>query len=496
MQLRLTRSGRPAGAHALPLAATAAISGSALVLALALLAAVPPRATLAADPSPEPSPLVFHNPQYLVWMDGHSTYNGPVEDKVYWLYIAPPDADGNFVVPAGDGMVWHYTGRLVGGPFTGEADACPAMLAVGVTSLQAWIVAAGEEAQVADCSRYLATDSRAPTAGVTAPGDEAAGSTAPGGETPGGGPGGEAEVDPESLGLAVALIGFLLFGGGALLGLGTRTQPVPALDFGPGARADVDTSRPEEPPADPCAAEAEALARASATGRYVNGLLASCRRHEALLQEQIDILANLVLPGSVMLDLGFVAGGLSGGLSGVLGRKLIASGTFRAAVGEAVVKDLVKELGKQALGSAGGGLDGARLGAEGSKSAIKQSLLEAVQEAIINRHFFGSIHPTAPTRIFRDVGEYAAFANELEGYARDVAGPIKDGLGAIIDLYQGVSGGLELKERLDKLRALRDRIADKRVDLEIKMEDALGDQRFAAERLAHCRTINAPGWRP
>ena len=476
----------------MPLAAAAAVTGSALVLAYALLAVVSPDAARAADPSPSPSPLVFHTPQYLVWMDGHASSNGPVEDKAYWLYIAPPDENGAFVVPSGDGPVWHYTGRLVGGPFTGEADACPAMLAVGVTSLQAWIVAAGEEAQIADCSRYLATDSPAPTAVASGPDEAATG----GGEGSGSGAGGEAEVDPESLGLAVALIGFVLFGGGALLGFGTRTRPVAAVDVGPASGADVDRPRPEEPAADPCASEAEALARASATGRYVNDLLASCRRHEALLQAQIDILANLVLPGSVMLDLGFVAGGLSGGLSGVLGRKLIASETFRAAVGEAVVKDLVKELGKQALGSAGGGLDGGKLGAEGSKSAIKQSILEAIEEAIINRHFFDSFHPTAPTRVFRNVGEYARFTKELEGYAHDVAGPIKEGLGAIFDLYEGVTGAFELKERLDKLRALRDRIADRRVDFEIKLEDALGDQRFAAERLAHCRTINAPGWRP
>ncbi len=492
MRICLWASGRPAGARGVPLAAAAAVIGSALVLAYALLAVVSPDAARAADPSPSPSPLVFHTPQYLVWMDGHSTYNGPVEDNAYWLYIAPPDENGNFVVPAGDNTVYHYRGRLVGGPFTGEADACPAMLAVGVTSLQAWIVAAGEKAQIADCSRYLATDSPAPTAVASGPDGAGTG----GGEGAGSGAGGEAEVDPESLGLAVALIGFLLFGGGAMLSFGTRMRPVAAVDFGPGSRGDVDTSRPAEPAPDPCAEQAEAVARASATGRYVNDLLASCRRHEALLQEQIDILASLVLPGSVMLDLGFVAGGLSGGLSGVLGRKLIASETFRAAVGEAVVKDLVKELGKQALGSAGGGLDGGKLGAEGSKSAIKQSILEAIEEAIINRHFFDSFHPTAPTRVFRNAGEYAAFTKELEGFAHDVAGPIKEGLGAIFDLYEGVTGAFELKERLDGLRALRDRIADKRVDLEIKLEDALGDQRFAADRLAHCRTINAPGWRP
>jgi hypothetical protein len=461
-------------------------AGAALALVLGVLVLAPPPATRAADPSPEPSPLVFNTPQYLVWMDGHATSNGPVEDNAYWLYIAPPDAEGNFVVPAGDGTNWHYTGRLVGGPFTGEADACPAMLAVGVTSLQAWVVYAGEQAQIADCSGYLVTDAPA----ASAP-DETAG-----GPATGPGPGSDEDVGPEALGLAVALIGFVLFGGGALLGVRTGPRPVPAVDFGPGARSDVDTSAPAEPAVDPCAEQAEAVARASATGRYLNGLLASCRRHEALLQEQIDVLANLVLPGSVLLDLGFAAGGLSGGLSGALGRKLIASDTFRRAVGEAVVKDLVKELGKQALGSAGGGLDVGKLQAEGSKSAIKQTILEATEEAIVNRHFFDSIHPTAPMRVFRDVGEYAGFMKELEGYANDVAGPIKDGLGALVDLYEGVSNGLELKERLDQLRTLRDRIADTRVDLEIRLEDALDAQRFAADRLAHCRAINAPGWRP
>ncbi len=459
---------------ALPLATACALLS--LSLAFTLLALATPHSTRAADPSPEPSPLVFNTPQYLVWMDGHSTYNGPVEDNVYWLYVAPPDEDGRFVVPAGDGTSFHYRGRLVGGPFAGEADACPAMLAVGVTSLQAWWVAAGEQAQIADCSRYLVSDAPA----AAAPDETAAGpATGPG-------PASDEDVDPEALGLAVALIGVLLFGGGALAGVSTRPRPVPAVDTPPSA----------EPPPDPCAEQAEAVGRASATGRYLNGLLASCRRHEALLQEQIDILANLVLPGSVLLDLGFAAGGLSGGLSGALGRKLIASDTFRRAVGEAVVKDLVKDLGKQGLGSAGGGLDTGTLGAEGSKSAIKQAILEATEEGIIDRHFFDSIHPTAPTRVFRDAGEYAGFMKELEGYANDVAGPIKDGLGALVDLYEGVSSGLELKARLDQLRALRDGIADKRVDLEMRFEDALGEQRFAVDRLAHCRAINAPGWRP
>ena len=462
-----------------------AVLGPAILLALAASVSFGPSRVLASDPSAAPSPMVFHNPQYLVWMESHQTSNGPVVDQAYWLYVAPPDENEGFAVPDGSGGVFHYQGRLVGGPFAGEADACPAMLAIGVTSLQAWIVAAGEAAQIADCSRFAAT---------TAP---AAGS--PGGVTsalPGAGDAStDPDVDPEALGLAVLLIGALLFGGSAVLGIGAGAGRVPATEPAL-APAPVRTVEPVEPPPDPCAAQADAVAQASATGRYLNDLLASCRRYEALLQEQIDTLANLVLPGSVLLDLGFAAGGLSGGLGGVLGRKLIASATFRAALGEAVVKDVVKDLGKQALGSAGGELDPGKLGTEGGKSAVKQSVLAGIKEMLINRHFFDSVAPGAPSRVFRDPVEYTKFLREVSEYAESVAGPITEGMGALLDLYEGVTSGFELKERLDTLRALRDRIADRRVDLEIRFEDALAAHQFAADRLAHCREINAPGWRP
>lgn len=478
-----------------PPAVAACVPGLAIALAACLVMAAAPTVR-ADDSSPAPTPLVFHTPQYLVWMDGHASSNGPVEDKAYWLYIAPPDEDGTFAVPDGNGGRFWYSGRLIAGPFTGEADACPAMLAEGVTSLIAWAVAAGEDSQVVDCTRYLATP--------TAP------AAAPGGAGPGGGDGatgsglpGDDDVDSEALGIAVALIGLLLFGGGALLMTGGRGSPVTA-PVGPSTRLDPDPvplaseppAQPAEPPADPCADQVAALARASASGRYLNNLLASCRRYEALLQEQIDVLANLVLPGSVMLDLGFAAGGLSGGLAGPLGRKLIQSATFRAAIGESIAKDIAKELGKQALGSAGGTLDAGNVAAEGGKSGIKQTLLEGLEAGLVKSPLLDGIDPNGPVRVFRNTGEYAAFLRDMEAQAHSVAGPIKDGVGALIDLYQGVSSALELNARLDQLRTLRDRISDRRVDLEIQFEDVLDAQRFASERLAHCREINAPGWRP
>jgi hypothetical protein len=441
------------------------------LVVIAAFAVTHPSSVAAADPTPGSTPLVFHRPQYLVFMESHQTMDGPVTDNAYWLYIAPPDQDGAIVVPDGGGGVWHYRGRPVGGPFSGEADACPAMLAVGVTSLEAWRVAAGEDAQVVDCAAYDSTPAPAATAG--GPGTVGGGteSTGVGDST--------VPTDREPTGIILAVLGAMLAGGGVAV---SRTgRPKPGAD-----------ARPAEPKPDPCADLVADETRASVSGRYLNDLLASCRRYEALLQEQIDVLANLVLPGSVLMDLGFAAGGLSGGIS----RKLIATTGFKQALGEAVMKDLLKELAKQGLGSAGGELDPDKLRAEGTKSAIKETILTAVQEGIVNKQFLDSVWPTAPVKVFRNAGDYGKFLGEMGEFAESVAEPIKSGLGALVDLYDGVSGGLEMKERLDQLRALRDRIADRRVDLEMKLESSLEAQHFAAERLAHCRAINDPSWRP
>ena len=449
----------------------AALGARALTI-VGLLGLLAARPVAAADPSAEPSPLVFHNPQYLVFMESHKTYNGPVVDNAYWLYVAPPDEDGHFAVPDGAGTVFHYQGRLVGGPFVGEADACPAMLAVGVESLQAWIVAAGETAQIVDCRASLPTVPPSLVGGESSRESDDSVPVVTDAAPP----------DPNDVGLALALIGALLLGGGAA---GTMV----AGRREPGARQVRDDPGP---PADPCAEQEAAVARASATGRYLNDLLASSRRYHALIEREIDVLAGLVLPGSVLLDLGFLAGSLSG----AAGPKIVATRSFLGALGESVAKDVAKELGKQALGSAGAALDPGAVASEGGLSGTKQVLLTVIRDSIVNRRFFGELSPDGPSRVFRDYGAYRAFEQELEGFADTVAGPIADGVGALLDLYNGVVDGLAMKNKLDSLRMVRDRLADEIVGLELRLEDVLDDHRFTADRLAHCRTINAPGWRP
>jgi hypothetical protein len=436
---------------------------------------------LALGEDPSPSPVVFPQPHYLVWMDDHGTMNGLVQDQTYWLYPYPPDNGTDFLVPDGMGTVFHYRGHVVSGPYSSDIEACPAMLAVGVDSLQTWATHAGESPLIVDCARFKASPAAAPAASAApSSGTAATGAPHATGDEP----------DAESLGIAVALIGLLLFGGGAA-GIVIGNRKPPTADFGPGARSDVDTGqRSDRPAPDPCAEQAAAVERASLQGRYLNGLLASSRHYEAIIQAEIDRLANLVLPGSVLLDLGFAAGGLSGGV----GPKLLVTKTFWGALAEAVGKDVIKDLAKQGLGS--DALDPGSTASEGGLSATKQVLLTAIRESIVNRKFFGELSPASPVKVFRDFGSYVEFTKQLEGYADDVAGPIADGVGALLDLYSGVLDGLALKDKLDHLRGIRDHIADETADLEVRLESVLEDQRFAAERLAHCRAINAPGWRP
>src|ERR1035437_10772125 len=82
--------------------------------------------------------MVLNPPQYLLWWDHHATMNGDVVDHVYRLYTAPPDANGNFTVPDGSGGVFHYVGRLVGGPYTTDTQLCPVMRQFGIESLDLW----------------------------------------------------------------------------------------------------------------------------------------------------------------------------------------------------------------------------------------------------------------------------------------------------------------------------------------------------------------------
>jgi hypothetical protein len=462
--------------------------------AFAILTALTlPAVAVAADPEPEPTPVILHQPHYLVFMESHDTYDGPVVDDAYWLYPYLPDGEAgtHFAVPDGGGGVWHYTGSVVGGPFATDADACPAMLAVGVESLTAWITMAGEEQQVVDCSRFAATPEPSAPATTTEPEttDRPAGPVDPVASiAPDGAQAGDGEPTDDDIGFAVALIGLLLFGGGAagvVVGRGGPRVMEP-----PPAELPAQTGEPtDEPARDPCADQAAEVEKASLKGRYVNHLLAQSRAYEAILQGEIDRLANLVLPGSVLLDLGFAAGGISGGSS----RAVIATTGWKK-FAEAVGKDLIKQVAKQALGS-----DFALgpLAIEGDLSSRKAAVLELLERSVVNRRFFAEFSPI-PGQVVpvRDLTAYGAFRTTLEEYGANVAEPIASAIGSMLDLYSGAIDGITLKRKLDHLRATRDRILDMQAEMEIELEDAVAGQRFAADRLAHCREINAPGWRP
>ena len=161
---------------------------------------------------------------------------------------------------------------------------------------------------------------------------------------------------------------------------------------------------------------------------------------------------------------------------------------------EAVGKDLIKQVAKQALGS-----DPAigPLANEAGLSSSKATILELLERSVVNRQFFAEFSPI-PGQVVpvRGLTAYSAFRNTLEEYGANVAEPIASAIGSMLDLYSGAVDGITLKRKLDQLRATRDRILDMQAEMDIELEDAIGAQQFAAERLAHCREINAPGWRP
>ena len=152
-----------------------------LVVAGLVVSAGAPSAVRAEDPTPGPTSVVFARPQYLVFMVSHGTYNGPVEDNAYWLYTSPPDGENNdhFAVPDGSGGSFHYTGRLVAGPFNDDTQLCPIMIDLGIDWLDTW--PPGGYAQVVDCARFRPAGSPTPGGGASS---ASPGATATPGESP------------------------------------------------------------------------------------------------------------------------------------------------------------------------------------------------------------------------------------------------------------------------------------------------------------------------
>ena len=331
----------------------------AIATAIAALATLPALSLAASpvaadDPTPAPTEMVLDPPQYLIWWDHHATMDGDVVDDMYKLYTVPPDASGNFTVPDGSGGVFHHVGRLIGGPYTTATQLCPVMRQLGIKSLDMW--PPGDYSQIVTCDRFGAAPvasgaSARPGAGESG----AAGSNGSGGSKPPG------NSDDAQI-LAEALIGVLLFGGGLaglalLLGLGSGTSSTvpepPTWDPGVPAGSPAVQSYQASPP-DPCAPLLAEYLAASEESRAIQAMLGPARAAAAMLEQRITWIANIKFPGSVGVDLAFLAGTVySGGLAelattrgwGLLGRKFLAAQTIKQLAVEGVVKELVKSFG-------------------------------------------------------------------------------------------------------------------------------------------------------
>jgi hypothetical protein len=474
-----------------------------LLAALALVAFAGPSA--AADP--QPTPMVFGSPQYLVFWESHSTSNGPVIDNVYDLFTELPVEPGHFVVADGSGGVFHFFGKLIGGPYASDAELCPQMISLGIASLEVWPPGLYNATQVVDCAQYRQTP--VPTAdsggggGGTGEGTTSGGSgdSGTGGDTSNNGAGGE--PTDEALDIAAGLIGLILFGGG-LAGLtrggGPTRPPAPVVPATTVTPVPLTTTAPgpdqaaNEPAPDPCGAQLAELQNATAQGRMVNDLLQTNRRVQALLDRQIVHLANVMIPGSFGLDVAFILGGQWGSKLGwgFVPKELLAKAL------DGAIKDVVKEFAKQGLDAYGQrqlDLDAFRVellkaadkGKEGgAKAFIKDLLRDSIQARESARRF------ATPSN---SIEQLNARLKMLKGYSENMSGPIADALGHVLSMYNAGIGVATLKEKLDILRIKRDAVLDQTATLEVELESALEKARFARDRLDHCRTINAPGWR-
>jgi hypothetical protein len=227
----------------------------------------------------------------------------------------------------------------------------------------------------------------------------------------------------------------------------------------------------------------------------LNDLLQTNRRVQALLDRQIVHLANVMIPGSFGLDVAFILGGQWGSK---LGWGFVPKEILAKAL-DGLIKDVVKEFAKQGLDAVGQNqldLDAFRAsllkpGAKGAEGGAKAIIKQLIKEGLTSREF---------------ARRFATWSNSSEqlnarlklvaNYANDVAGPIADALGHVLSMYNAGIGVATLKAQLDILRIKRDAVLDQTATLEVELESALEKARFARDRLDHCRTINAPGWRP
>lgn len=467
----------------------------ALLFAMSALFAAP---ACAADPdsstpAPAPTELVFARPQYLLWWESHASSNGIVEDKVYRLFTTPPDANGQFTVPDGDGGVFHHTGRLVGGPYRSDTELCPKMKELGIKSLTAW--PPGSYAPTVTCQRF-AVPSAAPGGGTST------------------GTASTSKPDEAQI-LAEALIGILLFGGGlaglaTVLGIRPRMRRAPTRSAQPSQAAQSQPD-PPQPPSDPCAGELADYLIASQEARAIQALIQPARSTVAMLDQQIARLANLKMPMSLGIDLAFLASSVySAGIggwatrrgAGVLAQRFLAAQTLKGIAVEGLVKELIKSFGKGLLDecrASGTTLDSLVAGAldagnTGTQGGAKSVLKEAIVRSIVNgQQGQLSLHPAVVVSRAPYGPAYQAAVERLAGY-RAIAEPIGDAVANAISVANMTLGVADSLNQLEILRTKRSQVLDRLSELEVAQESAMERMRWTRERLDHCRVIwSTPG---
>jgi hypothetical protein len=150
-------------------------------------------------------------------------------------------------------------------------------------------------------------------------------------------------------------------------------------------------------------------------------------------------------------------------------------------------KELLKGLGKIGLGIDEARLiDLARQGAEGGakgylKLVIEDGLASSGAARGLSR-LPGAMAPRAPGGISADL----SMAGRLRS---EIASPMADIVGHLMSVYNTTMSVGALANELDIVRLKARELHDATTAIELQLEDALEAQRFAADRLDHCRSL-------
>ncbi len=218
-------------------------------------------------------------------------------------------------------------------------------------------------------------------------------------------------------------------------------------------------------------------------------MLAGLRRLHANLEQQIVQMEDGAIPTELGVEVAFAAGSLAGGAAGGVG---IVPETILGKVIENALKDVLKGVVKSSLNAGEAALTGGADTWANLKGGALEALLKGMLEDQFTSDYLNASMGGYHTSAFALANQLPRKFAEADVYASHAA----EAIGQLMTAY---NSGMELANLVQQSAVLRQKamaIYGDIADLEVAHETALETMRTAADRLAYCRKVNAPDWKP